>query len=154
MNPPPVVLAFLQCQWFRDPERIRQIYARHAGDEAFRRGFIARTLFAGCRTGARLAAVFGDDWINRIVWEETSRDIGDRPAAVFPPDFDHMRGVIEDVRPSVVLAFGKVAGRALEFLKPAGVAIIKAPHPAARGAGIREALVAAWESLDKLTGTE
>jgi hypothetical protein len=26
------ILAFLQCQWFRNPDAVRAIYAKHTGD--------------------------------------------------------------------------------------------------------------------------
>lgn len=141
-------LAFLQCQWFKDPERVRDMYRRNPGAD-FRRRFIARTLFAGCLTGARIEAVFADH-CQRITFEETSKDIGDKASACFPPDLDHMRDVIDDVRPAIIIAFGAVARRALEAIRPSGVSIILAPHPAARGPETMADLRAARLALDKL----
>ncbi len=173
------VVAFLQCQWFKDPERVRQTYARHPGED-FRRRFIATTLFMGCLTGRRLAAVFGPresrdpvaaaDWTGQIVWEETSREIGGEASSFFPPDLDHMSEVLRSVVPCVVLAFGAPARAALQAMAnifnpvrdgenlysvvplDAGIVpfyAILAPHPAARGAATVPGLIAARESLDK-----
>lgn len=81
-------LAFLQCQWFRDPVRVRAMLADK--DDKFRWSFIAKTLFMGCRTGVNLERVFGNR-IDSIIWEETSRDIGGKASAKFPPEPVHMR---------------------------------------------------------------
>lgn len=129
------VLAILQNQWFKDPERVRQIVAEMETRRERRRWDHAM-LFFGCLTGRRLKAAFGGDEVNE--WETTNASpmIGGQASARFPADPEHIMAEIADVQPDVVLTFGKVAGDAF-LVKPGGVAIwtgplIQGPHPAAR----------------------
>lgn len=139
------VVAFLQNQWFRDPERIKKIIAdtvdresEHGGrDEAgVREFYIASFLFMGCLTGKRLRSVFGEDLCNEIVWEEVSREIGGHASSVFPADLNHMRDVIGRHKPDVILAFGKLAENAIRNIRPNVNRIISGPHPTARGSDV------------------
>ena len=66
-------LAFLQNMWVRDPERVKRDIARY-GEEC-RLTYIEYCLFAGCLTGRRLRQAFGEDLLDRIVWEESTREI-------------------------------------------------------------------------------
>lgn len=137
------ILCILQNQWFKDPERVRQMLARY--DESFRRNFIKRALFYGCRTGKVLQAVFGEEWIARMTFEEASRNIGGHSASKFTADPGHIMSVIREVEPDIVLAFGKVAEQAVMGLSFGGSAHqfsvglnktpirIYGPHPTARG---------------------
>lgn len=54
-------------------------------------------------------------------------------SGAFPADLDHIRGLLTEVRPDVVLAFGTVARDAMLRIGYAGELII-GPHPTARGA--------------------
>jgi hypothetical protein len=126
------IVAFLQNQWFKNPEKAKAIFVKHPDA---REELIARFLFAGCLTGKRLAEAFGD-WTDKIIWEEISRDVGGHSAAAFRPDMDHIREVILKHKPYVVLAFGKIAHNALTMLRAAPGCpwhFISACHPAARG---------------------
>ena len=58
------LLAVLQNQWFHDPDKVRAMIAR---TPACRRRVITYSLFAGCRTGRVLKAVFGER-CREIVW--------------------------------------------------------------------------------------
>lgn len=122
------VLAVLQNQWFREPDKVRAILQR---TPQARRRIITYSLFAGCRTGQVLKAVFGDR-CRDIVWEEASPEIGGKASSCFPADHAHLRAVMEDVKPDVVLAFGRIASSALVQLVPTGKLIV-GPHPTARG---------------------
>lgn len=138
----PKIVAFLQNQWFKDPERIKSIIAKRIalelrgdGDNMtaheVREEYIAYFLFLGCLTGRRLKAVFGDE-TRRIVWEEVSREIGGHASSCFPADDAHIREVLDRHKPDIVLAFGKIACDALSRLRPAAATLIRGPHPAAR----------------------
>jgi len=121
-------VAFLQNMWVRDPERVRKQIERHG--DPYRLRFMAHVLFAGCMTGRRLRRTFGDELIEQILWEETTREIGGNPHKIFPPQRDHIRQVLADHKPRVVLTFGRIAADALRPLWD-GV-LIAAPHPCAR----------------------
>lgn len=138
MKEPPIkILAFLQNQWFKDPEKAAEIFERHPDR---RNDLIRLYLFAGCLTGRRLSAAFGDPLCRMITWEETSPRIGGESGSKFKPDFAHIRAAIEKHRPDVVVCFGRIAGDALRDIScqtehhplPASLSIYFAPHPAAR----------------------
>jgi hypothetical protein len=124
------VLAVLQNQWFRDPDKVRVIFER---TPQARRRVIHYSLFAGCRTGQVLKEIFGEVLCREIVWEEASPDIGGKSSACFPADLAHLRAVLDDVRPDIVLGFGKIACDALAGLVD-GYDLVVGPHPTARGA--------------------
>jgi hypothetical protein len=46
---------------------------------------------------------------NAIVWEEASRVITGSPTEAPPPDVDHIVKVIEELKPAIVLTFGRIA---------------------------------------------
>lgn len=125
------VLAVLQNQWFNDPDRVRATLARYP--EA-RRRMIHFALFAGCKTGRILKAVFGAR-CNEIVWEEASPKIGGQASSVFPADRAHLQAVLADVKPDVVLGFGRIACDGLAGLVPDARLII-GPHPTARNSEV------------------
>jgi hypothetical protein len=123
----PAILAFLQNQWFKDPDGVRKIYERHP--EA-RNDLIGRFLFMGCLTGRRLQAVFGVDLCRQIVWEEVSPLIGGVSSSAFPPDEKHIAAAVDKFQPKIILCFGKVAADGLKSFDHSK--IIYGPHPAAR----------------------
>lgn len=123
------ILAVMQNQWFHDPEAVKRIVARWPQR---RRDLIGRFLFAGCKSGRVLKSVFGER-INDIVWEEASPEIGGESASCFPADLAHLRATLADVKPDIVLGFGKIACDALAGLVD-GHDLVVGPHPTARGA--------------------
>lgn len=130
------ILAILQNQWFKDPEKVKQIYARNP---EHRNELIKRFLFMGCLSGRRLQQAFGD-LCNTIIWEEASSEIGGFSASAFPADVEHIKNAIYQHNPDVLIAFGKIASdgafKALTGLGfPDGkrdIRFVTAPHPAAR----------------------
>ena len=122
------VLAFLQNMWVRDPERLRQAIER--GGEQFRLRMMRYSLFAGCKTGRNLKKAFGEELLERITFEETTREIAGDPKTIFPADLEHMRTVLVVHRPRVVVSFGAIAEAAVKQVW-AGVHI-HAHHPASR----------------------
>lgn len=121
------IVAFLQNQWFKHPERHVAFVQRYP---KLREQMIYRFLFAGCKTGQMLGLVF-QERCKEIVWEETSRQIGGHAASLFPPDFTHIVNVCRKHNPDIILAFGKQATDALQ--KRNGLEyLICGPHPANR----------------------
>lgn len=148
------IIAFLQNQWFRDPERARCIYLRSQvetvgewRDRCARMN--ARYLFGGCLTGRRLRDAFGDDLCDRITWENVSPRIGGKAFECFGVDQAHVDACMDHFKPDVVLRFGKVAQGANACN---AAFIIDAPHPAARHAGVMDELRASAEALQELIG--
>ena len=140
------ILAIMQNQWFRDPQRAREIIDRleNAHGPRMRRRFISHALFAGSVSGRRLQAAFGD-LCDRIEWEECSREISGHANFAPNPDPQHVTETIVDVDPHIIITFGTLAW---ETVQPrwAGL-LIKAPHPAARGADTMGRLRAAAKEL-------
>lgn len=140
-----IILAFLQNQWFRDPDAARRAFARHPDQ---RNRLIGMYLFMGCLTGRRLTMTLGEELCDQIIWEECSPEVGGQSSAAFPADIEHMRNAIALHKPDVILAFGRIAERGLEGIGVRPPLII-GPHPAAR-AGAIEGLRAVRTLLDKL----
>lgn len=149
------VLAFLQNQWFKDPDHVREILKR---TPAARQRIITYSLFAGCKTGRVLKAALGEEWCRKIVWEEASPEIGGQASAAFPADRQHILDVIVREQPTVILAFGKIAADAVNSLCPIHrltppatiINIITAPHPAARNLDTLELLRNVRAMLEKM----
>lgn len=139
------VLAIMQNQWFKNPERVRRMFARHPEQ---RERIVEIFLFAGCKSGRVLKQVFGATLCGAIIWEEASTYIGDKASSVFHADYDHLRRVVHKHDPKVVLAFGKVASGAVGCILPAHK-IIAGPHPAARQPDTLERLRVMRERLEE-----
>lgn len=135
------IVAFLQNQWFKDPEGVARMFAENPKR---RERYISAFLFMGCLTGRRLQQVFGEELCDQIVWEEISPEIGGHASSKFPADPAHIERVLRKHAPDVVLAFGKLAGDGLLSTLsnprlrelPHGFKILYGPHPAARNGAI------------------
>lgn len=131
------VIAFMQNIWLK-PASVPRYEPMLAGPQ--REEIIRRLLFYSCRTGKRLTAAGFDPEL--VCWEESTRKIGTKSGAVFPPDPDHMVEVIDRHRPSLILTFGIVAAGGLELARPKlkghghHIDIVAGPHPSARGAHV------------------
>lgn len=134
------ILAFLQNQWFRDPARWERFMTG-----PHRRKYLRFALFGGCLSGQRLIlAGFAD--LENIIWENVSPRIASKASECFGVDQAHVDAVIDDVKPDIVLLFGKVAQSA-QIQAPQ---IIRGPHPAARHAGVNDELRAMAKELKLL----
>lgn len=122
-------VAFLQNMWCRDPEMVRDGVARW-GNRYWRRATY-QFLFAGCVTGRRLKKAFGP-LIDQIEWEEATREIAGDSKTICLPQPEHIRAVLEELKPRVVLTFGNVAGDAVAAIWTGP--LIRVRHPAARQA--------------------
>lgn len=143
-----ITLAFLQNTWSKDPERVRKHIERH-GDK-YRKRLVYYALFgSGSLTGRRLKTAFGEESIKDIVWEEASPEVGSHSGSWFPPDLPHIRRIIQEEKPDVILTFGRIAGEGLSQVETAGVPVISGPHPTARMkdvAGKLREVAACWEA--------
>ena len=123
------IVAFLQCQWFKNPARMRHIYELHGNTPELRAELNATFLFFGCLSGKRLKASFGD-LCDSIIWEESTKEIGGESSFKPLPDPAHIIAVLDYFKPDLIITFGKVAHHAVANLT--AIPIISAPHPAAR----------------------
>lgn len=128
-----MIVAFLQNMWVKNPTNIHAMLAREKTDfnrERLRLRLIKFALFRGCITGRRLKSSFGEELCDRIIWEETTREIADNPKTIFPAQPEHIRNVIETHQPQVIVAFGRIAAEAVQPIWNGRLFL--APHPAAR----------------------
>ena len=146
------VLAFLQCQWFKDPQRVQEIYDRNPD----LRAALNKKFLAGSLTGRRLQDAFGPVLFEQIIWEETSRQLGNKSSATFPADPEHIRSVIAAHKPDIILTFGNLATNAINawvteklsaYMPEPLPIIISGPHPAARYYNIQNDLFEMAQTL-------
>ena len=120
------ILAFQQNPWAKDADRAMRQVARYG--HAWTRKFIAMYM-PKRHSGRRLRATFGD-LFDLIVWDNVSPIIAGKASANPGPDLDHVRRMLKEEEPDVVLAFGRSATGALRGLWTG--TLICGPHPAAR----------------------
>ncbi|HTH49541.1 MAG TPA: hypothetical protein VMB21_18650 [Candidatus Limnocylindria bacterium] len=145
----PVVLAVMQNMWVKDPVRVRSQIEKHGPE--YRRRLIAMALFMGCVSGRRLQKAFGEELCSRIVWDESTRQIEGDAKTIPPSDPEHVQALLAELKPAVVLTFGKVAyERVAAFWKGKVIAL---PHPAARHADVPARLLEGAARLRVLLAT-
>lgn len=129
MTKTPVILGLLQNMWVRDPAAARRLIERHGarGRRAMIRTFMPRTA-----SGRALKRAFGD-LFERITWENAASVVAGRSDAAPPADHLHMRRIVEDLKPDIVVAFGRIAVDACRAAKL--TFLIEARHPSPRSAG-------------------
>jgi hypothetical protein len=113
----------------------------YAGEVWPRRSWLQA--LAGCRTGVRLEQClpipdFGPLWEGVDYWVDNTTPIcGDTARSVVKPDVAHVRGVLADKRPSLVLACGRQAQQVMSTMACVhycryGGSRLYMPHPAMR----------------------
>lgn len=129
------IVAFLQNLWVRDPIKVKAMFERYPAKREWMLRFM---LFRGGRTGKLLRQHLGDDLVERIVWEESTKQIAGTSSDAFPPDIEHIAEVIARHQPEHVVGFGKVAccgiQSALTQLPGVKLETHFLPHPCARPA--------------------
>lgn len=140
------IVAIMQNQWFKKPDVVAQIFARHP-EAGFREKFIARTLFMGCKTGKMLMRYLGEDLCNQIIWEEASRQIGGQSDSVFPPDIPHLQDCLDRHQPDALIAFGSIAKEGITNLRNKPNQVFCCCHPTARGIDVASQLTALKHTL-------
>jgi len=78
-------------------------------------------------TGRMLKTMIPEHCLVYII--NSSNHIGSASKAVFPPDVAHLKEKIEEIKPDVILACGRVAQKGMRAV---GIPHIIAPHPAWR----------------------
>lgn len=139
-------LGIMQNQWFKDPEWAKSLMQKYAERGKPRHIFIRDMLFFSCFTGKKLLKTFGEDLCDYIIWEEVSPKISSHSSSSFPPDIEHLKSILKEHNPDVVITFGKIAKNGLSNVSFTGT-VINCPHPAARGSGIDNMLIEAATSL-------
>jgi hypothetical protein len=141
-----VVVAFMQNMWVRDPEKVKASIERMhwMKRDEYRLRLIHYSLFAGCVSGRRLKAAFGE-MCDAIIWEEASPEIAGDPKTICLPVPRHIQCALEHHNPDIVITFGKLAGDAVAKLWPAK--LIRVCHPAARQPDTIQKLKAAADEL-------
>lgn len=122
-----MTLAFLQNTYVR-PHQVDRW--RKAMLSPNRQRYLSYGLFGGCKTG-RVLQKAGFDW-DTCIWENISDEIGAFSNSCFAPSIEHIVKTINTYKPTLILAFGKVAARGLELVDITGAEIMVGPHPAAR----------------------
>ena len=81
------------------------------------------------RSGQRLARVFGMFW-DEVRFGNTTAKVGEGPNSQLPPDLDHIKKMLENEKPDIVVAVGLQAEKAMkvEWSGP----LLVMPHPACR----------------------
>ncbi len=137
------VLAFLQNMWVKNPERVKAEIKKHG--EEYRTRLLRYCLFAGCKTGRNLTKAFGEDLLELIAFEETTREIAGDPKTIFPADASHIGNAITVHKPLIVVTFGTIAREAVQ---PYWTGMfIKAHHPASRNTASYQTLTDAATRL-------
>ena len=144
------ILAFMQNQWFHNPESARSLYGRYGRERHHELN--AFFLFRGCKSGRMLRAHLGKELCDKIIWEESSKEIGGHASAKFTADPFHIENCIRLHLPDAVIAFGKIAAAAKEViaLNDKTIPFVECCHPAARHNGVVRELQFAAAELNKL----
>ena len=130
------ILAFLQNAWFKPGTDPRHIQLYHDNEDFHRRVLVMSA------TGRALRKAFGLQLYQEIVWDNASREHGEQRDAVFQPDIHHMARRVAEVKPDVVLLFGRQAETGWDDMAKKtnlysfpdyNVKVFRAPHPTARG---------------------
>lgn len=139
------IVAFMQNMWVRDPARV---YAaiEHFGEQ-YRRRAIYNFLFAGCLTGKRLRLALGG-LCEKIVWEESTREITSRPDVIVTADRKHIESVLTEEKPDIVVFFGKIAHQGVWCC---GYPVVRSPHPAVRSVALQQEFRDAMKTLIELS---
>lgn len=125
----PIVLGLLQNMWARDPAAMTRLIDNH-GARGRRRAiamFMPRT-----PSGRALRAAFGP-LFGRIVWENVSTVVAGRSDGKPPADDWHIHCLLWELRPCIVIAFGRSAVDACRRHRIE--VLIESRHPSPRAAG-------------------
>lgn len=86
------------------------------------------------RSGQRLRSMESGYCLGGVTWwyENASPEVGDNPDSIIKADIHHIRQVVLEQRPDVVVALGKEAVRGVMVACGDHPLVILAPHPASR----------------------
>lgn len=137
------VLGLLQNTWAYDSNRVEKLMAR------FGRKALVTRLLMGSLSGKRIKQCL-PDWYQHIIYENSSPRVMSHSGACPTVDLPHVRCVVANVKPNVIVAFGDVAGNALHRLRWHDGCGIVTRHPVAREADVTERLREVNELLNEL----
>ncbi len=120
------IVAFLQNPWFPEGTNQRHI-DKYTTDQDFHRRVLAMSM-----TGKKLQNAFGGMY-RRIWWDNASPIPCAESSGCQNPDFEHIRHVIREQRPELILTFGRVAQDAILHIKSVDQMVLNCWHPNARG---------------------
>jgi hypothetical protein len=83
------------------------------------------------RSGKRLSVLESRLSNHQLFFDNTTRDVGDHPDSILPPDYDHMKWAITRICPSMIITCGSQAFAAINIIAPSKP-ILAIPHPAFR----------------------
>ena len=83
----PVIVAFMQNMWVKDPVKVQAMIDRHPDKWNW---YVKAFLFSGCITGRRIKQAFGEELANSIIYEECTKEIADNPKTICKPDLKHI----------------------------------------------------------------
>lgn len=96
------ILAFLQNAWFRPGGKNERLILRAIADQA-----LSERLIEKSPAGKRLKRILGLETFDRIRWAYASLQVGTCPGFQPKMSLEHMRGMITEVNPHLVLVFGE-----------------------------------------------
>ena len=137
---PEHIVAFLQNPWFK-PETDEDTIKKYREDVKFRRRLLSMS-----PTGERLFLSFGEEWFNKIWWDNANPKHGAHWSAKYEADIEHMAGVIALRSPILVITFGVISTRGwLRMLTVPGagnyyksITHMRFSHPMAYGVSIKQ----------------
>lgn len=129
------IVAFLQNQWFKQPERMKLILENDF--KGNRERFVSTFLFFGCATGRNLRRWLGEELCDLIIWENASCEITGEASGCPPADPEHIKRVLKKHKPTHVIAFGRIAESAVLLLPgKRRYELYTVPHPTSRQPGV------------------
>lgn len=144
------ILGMLQNMWVRDPAAAQRIIDHH-GPRARRRMIAA--WMPKTPSGRALRRAFGPTF-EQIVFDNVASEVASRSDAAPPVDHLHIRRLLDQFEPDVVLAFGRRAVEALRKHKVRRLIVSRHPSPRAAGCVTLPSLEEAAALLQSYTGAD
>ncbi len=124
----PQILAFMQNPWFPAGTQ-KEVIDKYRTNQEFHRRLLAR-----CMSGNRLLTAFGPKMFNAIWWDNVAPLAAVEAAGVTDINMQHVESTIAEVKPDMIICFGKIAEKALEqSILAINIDFLCCHHPDARG---------------------
>lgn len=122
------ILALMQNPWF-PPGTNKEHIDRYRTDQEFHRWLLARTM-----SGARLLQAFGPAMFAQIHWDNVAPEAAVEAAGVTDKDPDYVERLIHELRPDLIISFGRLAEEVLDgSILAVNIPYMCCHHPNARG---------------------
>jgi hypothetical protein len=139
--------------WVKDPARLQAAINWRLGSKGWN-WWCKTLLFQGCITGRRITQVFGQSLIDKMIFDECTKEIADNPRTICKPDYTHICGTLLKFNPSVVITFGKIAEEAVKVVCQASefhkIKLIHCVHPACRKSNTLHQMHIAFVKIRKI----